>query len=96
MKTSTEMISARLRVNGKSSTKISNDRQVLLEIRNFTPKIIRISAKKSDLSLMHLQPNQMRKGICIGRNDANLINARLNKLKERTAGCIQLFFPHFT
>ena len=75
MKTSTEMISARLRVNGKSSTKISNDRQVLLEIRNFTAKIIRISAKKSDLSLMHLQPNQMRKGICIGRNDANLINS---------------------
>jgi hypothetical protein len=25
----------------------------------------------------------MKKGICIGRSDANLINARLNKLKER-------------
>ena len=83
MKTSTEKISARLRVYGKNSTKISNDCQVLLEIRNFSDKPIRISAKNSDLSLMQLKPHQMKKGVCGGRSDANLINARLNKLKDR-------------
>jgi len=83
MKTSTEMISARIRVYGKNSTKISNDCQVQLEIRNFTDKPIRISAKNSDNSLIQLKPHQMKKGVCVSRNDANLINARLNKLKER-------------
>jgi hypothetical protein len=81
MKTSTEMISARLRVYGKNSTKISNDRQVQLEIRNFTDKPIRISVKNSDHSLMQLKPTQMKKGVCFGRSDASIINARLNKLK---------------
>lgn len=83
MRTRTEMISARLRVYGKGSTKISNDCQVLFEIRNFTPSPIRISAKTSNHSLMQLKPNQMKKGLCVGRSDANLINARLNKLKLR-------------
>ncbi|HEY5590352.1 MAG TPA: hypothetical protein VIK55_04970 [Paludibacter sp.] len=83
MRTRTEMISARLRVYGKDSTKISNDCQVLFEIRNFTTTPIRISAKNSDHSLMHLKPQQMTKGICVGRSDANLVNARLNKLKFR-------------
>jgi integrase len=83
MKTSTEIISARLRVYGKNSTKISNDCQVQLEIRNFTDNPIRISVKNSDLSLMQLKPHQMKRGVCVGRSDANLINARINKLKER-------------
>ena len=83
MKTKTEMISARLRTYGKNSTKISNDCQVQLEIRNFTSSPIRISAKNIDLSLMQLKPHQMKKGVCVGRSDANLINARLNKLKEQ-------------
>ena len=83
MKTSTEMISARLRTYGKNSTKISNDCQVQLEIRNFTPTPLRISAKSIDLSLMQLKPHQMKKGVCVGRSDANLINARLNKLKAQ-------------
>lgn len=83
MKAKTETISARLRVYGKSSTKISNDCQVQLEIRNYTDTPIRISARNSDLTLLQLKPNQMKKGVCIGRNDANLINARINKLKER-------------
>ena len=90
MKTRTEMISARLRVYGKSSTKISNDCQVLLEIRNFSSNAIRISAKNSDLSLMQLKSHQMKKGVCIGRSDANLINARLYKLKERLPYVMQL------
>lgn len=83
MKTKTEKISARLRTYGKNSTKISNDCQVQLEIRNFTTNPIRISAKNIDLSLMHLKPHQMKKGICVGKNNSHLINARLNKLKEQ-------------
>lgn len=83
MKTRTEIISARLRVYGKSSTKISEKCQVLLEIRNYTATPIRISVKDTNLKLMQLKPNQMKKGVCIGRSDAHLINARLNKLKEQ-------------
>jgi hypothetical protein len=44
MKTRTEMISARLRVYGKNSTKISDDCQIQLEIRNYTDAPMRISA----------------------------------------------------
>ena len=54
MKSKTEIISARLRVYGKNSTKISDNCQVQLEIRNFTDKPLRISAKDSNLRLMHL------------------------------------------
>lgn len=39
------MISARLRGYGKYSTKKSEDRQVELEIRNYTKKPLRISVK---------------------------------------------------
>lgn len=45
MKTRTEMISARLGTHGENSTKISDICQVQLEIPNFTPTPIRISAK---------------------------------------------------
>ena len=83
MKSKTEMISARLRVYGKYSTKKSEDCQVQLEIRNYTANPIRISAKDGNNNLMQLKPHQMKKGVCISRADANLINARLNKLKER-------------
>ena len=83
MKQRTEKISARLRNYGKNSTKKSNDCQVELEIRNYIDKPLRINAKNKDNSLMQLKPHQMKKGVCIGRNDANIINARLNKLKER-------------
>ncbi len=83
MKQRTEKISARLRNYGKNSTKKSNDCQVELEIRNFTDKPLRINAKNKDNSLMQLKPHQMKKGVCISRSDANIINARLNKLKER-------------
>ncbi len=83
MKTKTEMISARLRVYGKNSTKISDNCQVQLEIRNYTDKPLRISAKDSSLKLMQLKPHQMKNGVCVGRKDANLINARLNKLKNQ-------------
>lgn len=83
MKQRTEKISARLRNYGKNSTKKSKDCQVELEIRNFTDKALRINAKYKDNSLMQLKPHQMKKGVCIGRSDANIINARLNKLKER-------------
>jgi integrase len=83
MKSKTELISASLRVYGKNSTKISDNCQVQLEIRNFTDKPLRISAKDGNLRLLSLKPQHMRKGVCIGRADANLINARLNKLKEQ-------------
>jgi len=83
MKSKTELISARLRVYGKNSTKISDNCQVQLEIRNFTDKPLRISAKDGNLGLLFLKPQHMRKGVCVGRADANLINARLNKLKEQ-------------
>ena len=83
MKQRTEKISARLRNYGKNSTKKSKDCQVELEIRNFTDKPFRINAKHKDNSLMQLKLHQMKKGVCIGRSDANIINARLNKLKER-------------
>jgi integrase len=83
MKSKTELISARLRVYGKNSTKISDNCQVQLEIRNFTDKPLRISAKDGNLRLLFLNPQHMRKGVCVGRADANLINARLNKLKEQ-------------
>ena len=83
MKSKTELISARLRVYGKNSTKISDNCQVQLEIRNFTDKPLRISAKDGNLRLLKLKPQHMRKGLCVGRADANLINARLNKLKEQ-------------
>ena len=83
MKSKTELISARLRVYGKNSTKTSDNCQVQLEIRNFTDKPLRISAKDGNLKLLFLKPHQMRKGVCVGRADANLINARLNKLKEQ-------------
>ena len=83
MKSKTELISARLRVYGKNSTKTSDNCQVQLEIRNFTDKPLRISAKDGKLKLLFLKPHHMRKGVCVGRSDANLINARLNKLKEQ-------------
>ena len=83
MKSKTELISARLRVYGKNSTKISDNCQVLLEIRNFTDKPLRINAKDGNLKLMSLKPQHMSKGVCVGRADANLINARLNKSKEQ-------------
>jgi integrase len=83
MKSKTELISARLRVYGKNSTKVSDNCQVQLEIRNYTDKPLRISAKDSNLKLLHLKPQNMKKGVCVGRADANLINARLNKLKEQ-------------
>lgn len=83
MKSKTELISARLRVYGKNSTKISDNCQVQLEIRNFTDKPLRISAKDGNLRLLFLKPQHMMKGVCVGRADANLINARLNKLKEQ-------------
>ena len=83
MKSKTELISARLRVYGKNSTKISDNCQVQLEIRNFADKPLRISAKDGNLRLLSLKPQQMRKGVCVGMADANLINARLNKLKEQ-------------
>ena len=83
MKSKTELISARLRVYGKNSTKISDNCQVQLEIRNFTDKPLRISAKDSNLKLLQLKPQHMKKGVCVGRSDANLINARLNKLKKQ-------------
>jgi integrase len=83
MKSKTELISARLRVYGKNSTKISDNCQVQLEIRNFTDKPLRISAKDSNLKLLHLKTQHMKKGLCVGRADTNLINARLNKLKEQ-------------
>ena len=89
MKIKTQTVSARLRVYGKSSTKISNDCQVQLEIRNYTDTPIRISAKNSDGSLMQLKPHQMKKGVCVSRADANFINARLNKLKERVPYVMQ-------
>lgn len=69
MKTKTEMISARLRVYGKNSTKISDNCQVQLEIRNYTDKPLRISAKDSSLKLMQLKPHQMKNGVCVGRKD---------------------------
>lgn len=83
MKQRTEKISARLRNYGKNSTKKSKDCQVELEIRNFTDNPFRINAKHKDNSLMQLKQHQMKKGVCIGRSDANIINARLNKLIER-------------
>jgi integrase len=83
MKSKTELISARLRVYGKNSTKISDNCQVQLEIRNYTDKPLRISAKDGNLRLLFLKPQHMRKGVCVGRADANLINARLNKLKDQ-------------
>jgi len=83
MKQRTEKISARLRNYGKNSTKKSKDCQVELEIRNFTDNPFRINAKHKDNSLMQLKPHQMKKGWCIGRSDANVINARLNKLTGR-------------
>ena len=83
MKSKKEMISARLRVYGKNSTKTSENCQVQLEIRNFTDKPLRISAKDSNLKLLQLKSQHMKKGVCVGRSDANLINARLNKLKEQ-------------
>lgn len=83
MKSKTELISARLRVYGKNSTKISDKCQVQLEIRNYSEKPLRISVKDGNLKLLHLKPQHMKKGICVGRADANLINARLNKLKEQ-------------
>ncbi|MFZ2340079.1 MAG: hypothetical protein WAW07_10225 [Bacteroidales bacterium] len=83
MKSKTELISARLRVYGKNSTKISDNCQVQLEIRNYTDKPLRISAKDNNLKLLHLKPQHMKKGVCVGRADANLINARLNKLKDQ-------------
>jgi integrase len=89
MKSKTELISARLRVYGKNSTKISDNCQVQLEIRNFTDKPLRISAKDGNLRLLSLKPQQMRKGVCVGRADANLINARLNKLKEQVRYVMQ-------
>ena len=52
MKSKTELISARLRVYGKNSTKISDNCQVQLEIRNFTDKPLRISAKDGNLRLL--------------------------------------------
>jgi len=89
MKSKTELISARLRVYGKNSTKTSDNCQVQLEIRNFTDKPLRISAKDGNLKLLFLKPHQMRKGVCVGRADANLINARLNKLKEQVRYVMQ-------
>jgi hypothetical protein len=83
MKSKTEIITARLRVYGKNSTKVSDNCQVQLEIRNYTNKPLRISAKDSYLRLLHLKPHQMKKGVCVGRADANIINVRLKKLKER-------------
>jgi len=83
MKQRTEKISARIRNYGKNSTKKSKDCQVELEIRNFTDNPFRINAKHKDNSLMQLKPHQMKKGVCIGRSDANIINARLKKLIER-------------
>lgn len=83
MKPKKELITARLRVYGKNSTKISEFCQVQLEIRNFTDKPLRISAKTNDLKLLQLKPQHLKKGSCVGRADANLINARLNKLKEQ-------------
>lgn len=83
MKQRTQMISARLRNYGKNSTKISDECQLELEIRNYIDKPIRISAKNGDGSLIQLKKQNLKKGVCIGRNDANLINARINKLKVR-------------
>jgi hypothetical protein len=51
------MITARLRIYGKNSTKISDNCQVQLEIRNFTDKPFRISTKTNDLSLFSLNHN---------------------------------------
>jgi len=84
MKTAKRMISAKLRNYGKNTTKKNLDQsQVMLEIRNYTPQIYRISAKHKNLELLCLKPSQMKKGLCIGRSDSSIINARLEKLKNR-------------
>ncbi len=89
MKIKTESVSARLRYYGSNSTKKSLDCQVLLEIRNYTKSPIRISAKNSDNTLIHLRAHQMKKGVVVARSDCHLINARLNKLKDRTRYVMQ-------
>jgi integrase len=88
MKTKKELVTPITRKYGKNNLK-KTDHQVLLEIRNFTDNIIRINALNSDLSIMYVKPQNLKKGVCYGQSNSNLINARLNKLRDRTSYVMQ-------
>jgi integrase len=85
MKTPKKSISIRLRTYSKSTTKKNvEQRQVEFEIRNFTPKPIRISVKDQQANILTLKSNQFEKQRVVSRQDASILNAWLTTLKNRT------------
>ena len=79
MKSKTGLISARICVYGKNSTKFSDNCQLQLEIRNYTDKPLRISAKDSNMNMLHLKSLQMKKGVYIGWAEVVLHSYEENK-----------------
>ncbi len=82
MKTAKELITVRF--NHKHTTK-QGTMQVLFELRNFHPDhpIIRINCLNSGREIIHLKPEQLKKGIVVDSKDGELLNAYFNKLRNR-------------
>jgi hypothetical protein len=80
MKTAKELIT--LRFNYKHTRK-DGTLQVLFEIKNFSPAIIRISALNANREIIRLKPNQLTKGQAIGFKEAFVFNQYVDKTKNK-------------